>query len=293
MSLTKKTLIAMLACSLCLTGCHSSTSNATDESYSSVAAQVPDQQPSAEGAAEEAGLLSRLMRSCALQSAKEEFESPAVIYNRQTTTDRWMIVFKAEDALYEIELMTDLSGGIITCYALQFKNGRLTGMNMNLEEGTLYNVGAVFEKEAEFKDDFDAQIQDDVLNALSLDSFSLIREFPDFFEVWKHARSDVHCQYGWRVTDREALSEAISKSRYATLGNTLPPDFFGTFTVVESGAVIEWSNTEFEGRQNVGAIRMLESMNTQFWIDFFNNPLPAEESTVDLAGAWPQNLPAF
>ncbi|WP_323091331.1 hypothetical protein [Allobaculum sp. JKK-2023] len=294
MALIKKTLITLLAASLWLGGCHLLPLKAADESYADLAEKIPDQQSLTANASTEKGLLYRLMSSCALQSAKEEFESPAVIVNYRTLQGHWTIIFKEENALYEITLMEDyLNGGIGWCYVAQTRNGRRTQVNMGRNQGTIYHVGSSFERDSEFGDDFNAQIQSDVEAVLSLDSFLLLREFPDYFDVWENAKSDVHRQYAWKVTDRDALSEAISNSRYVKLGNTIPPDCVGTFTVVSSGAVIEWSNTDFEGRQNVGAIRVLEGMNTQFWIDFFNQPLPQEESEVDLAGAWPENLPAF
>ncbi len=292
--------ICLLLLSLVLTGC--SKQSTVAKPYETVKESIPLAPSDSESSnTKDQDLLFELMNSCARQSALEEFKQPAVIIKSRLGQTNYQIHFEQDGYLYDIELLENLPDHALNwCNVRRVKDGKLNAVNMSKVEGSesTFTADSVFDRDAFWDGDNTNQIQQWVLEAITMDSTFLVREFGQYFEVWLHASSDTQQQYGWRITDFEGLQKAVSNSRYAKLGTTIPADVFGTFTVFSDGAIINWNNSSTsdayfpDGIQNYGGIRTLEGMNTQFWVDFFNN-IPAEQTQVDLNGAWPAAFPAL
>lgn len=199
------------------------------------------------------------MESCAI------IQPPAIIEAARMNAGSQQILFKQDDSVYVIKVLENLYGDKLSILISRIKDNKISGINLSMQDDLSYNVAAVYESEARIKGDADKQIESVILDAMTNDSFVLVENFPDCFELTKDGS-----QYTWKITDRDKLMDRVEKSGYAKLGVTLPEDFTGTWTVDENNVVTSWHNTDWDGHVNEGEIRSAEDVDTDYWISLFN-----------------------
>lgn len=124
------------------------------------------------------------------------------------------------DPYYEITLYCDLNESEPSSILFaKTESGKLKSLYAQYEEGQ-WILKSVSEQDAVYENT-DSAPAVNILNALSLDSFSIIEQFSQFID-WQEIRQENDVLLCWKVADQNGLIQAVSEDPAAgKMGNTL------------------------------------------------------------------------
>lgn len=268
--------VVVLLMSLIFSACQSTPSK-TD--YTDLLKEIPSSIPEKSNGE----LLADLMDQYALKTA-ESYKDKVIQTTTQypkTTSDTFS--FLKDNKVYQIQFMSGYQstdpGSFI--YA-QCNDGKvIKTINASYIKDSQYEVKAVFENEADEKEELLSILSEPIVQGISLNGMEMIREFPDSFYVWKEEKEDeeygIYTSIHWQIVDWNQLEAQIASSKFSKVGMIFPRDLQASFNIKENGEVFAWNSND-----NSGTIQKTDAFDEKFWIDLFENT-PSEADILNIS----------